>query len=170
MLAAVGVVVIGGSGCASRAPLTTVPEVDLTRYSGTWHEVARYPNFFQRNCVSDSKAVYTPLPGERISVVNSCREKSGRERTVRGTATVVPGSGNARLRVNFGGPISGDYWIIGLDPAYRWAVVGHPSRRFLWILSRTTSMDEATFRKAVALAKAQGFDPARIHRQSATSP
>ncbi len=168
--AAVGATLLGVSGCASRPPLATVPAVDLARYSGTWHEVARYPNFFQRNCESDSKAVYTPLPDGRISVVNSCRERSGRERTARGTATVLPGSGNARLRVNFGGPVSGDYWIIGLDPGYRWAVVGHPSRRYLWILSRTPAMDEPTYRMAVALAVGQGYDPTRLERQPATSP
>lgn len=160
---ALGFLVLLG-GCATREPLPTVPEVDLARYSGTWHEIAKYPNFFQRRCASDTKAIYEPMADGRIRVVNSCRNANGREQRVSGTATVVPDSGNARLRVSFWGPFAGDYWIIGLDPDYRWALVGHPSRKFLWILSRTPEMDDTTYRRIVKLATDLGYDPSRIER------
>jgi len=150
-------------GCASRPPLTTVPEVDLDRYQGKWFEIAKYPNWFQRGCASDTTAEYSALPDGKIRLVNSCRRKDGTVQRAEAKAVVVPGSGNARLRVNFGGPIWGDYWIIGLDEKnYSWALVGHPSRKFLWILAREPQLSDATYAKITALAAGKGYDPARI--------
>ncbi len=158
-----GLVALGVFGCASRAPLATVASVDLRRYAGQWYEVARYPNWFQRNCVGETTATYKALPDGAIQVVNSCRNKNGRMESVTGRATVVPGSANTKLKVSFFGPFTGDYWIIGLDQKnYSWAVVGHPSRRYLWILSRTPHLSEADYRKAVAIAVAQGYDESRL--------
>src|SRR6478609_3010093 len=84
------------AGCASQSPLTTVPAVDLNRYSGEWHEIARYPNFFQRKCVGGVTAQYTPAADGSIRVVNSCRQADGSMKTAEGRATIVDGSGNAR--------------------------------------------------------------------------
>ncbi|MCX7869782.1 MAG: lipocalin family protein, partial [Terrimicrobiaceae bacterium] len=100
--------------CATRQPPPTVATVDLGRYAGTWHEAARLPNFFQRACAGPATATYSLLPDGRVGVVNTCRDARGRERTVKGVARVVPGSGNARLKVSFGGPFAGDYWIHAL--------------------------------------------------------
>lgn len=152
------------AGCASSRPLTTVPSVDLKRYSGKWHEVARYPNWFQRSCTGGVTAEYTPLPDGAIRVVNSCRKADGSRQTVRGRATVVPDSGNAKLKVSFFWPITGDYWIIGLDPDYRWALVGHPSRKYLWILSREPGMEPKLYDRIVNLAVAQGYEAEKIRR------
>lgn len=152
------------AGCASRKPLATVPTVDLKRYSGTWYEVARIPNWFQRKCASGAMAEYTPLPGGKIQVINACKNSAGELERVKGTAVPVPGSGNAKLKVKFFGSFAGDYWIIGLDPKYQWSLVGHPSRNYLWILSREPEMDEATYRKIVAMAADRGYDTSRIVR------
>lgn len=149
-------------GCASRPPLETVPQVDLERYSGKWYEVARYPNWFQKNCAGNITAEYTLEPDGRVKVVNSCSRQDGTIAKVHGYANTVNKSGNAKLKVGFGFPIKGDYWIIGLDPKYRWALVGHPSRKYLWILSRTPEMAPETYRKVVDLAAKKGYETSKI--------
>lgn len=152
------------AGCASRPPLATVPAVDLGRYEGHWFEIAKYPNWFQRACSSDVSAEYTAQPDGTISIVNKCRMKNGAMREAKGRATIVPGSNNAKLRLRFAGsPVAGDYWIIGLDEKhYSWALVGHPSRQFLWILARDPELQPAKYQRIVALAASLGYKAARI--------
>jgi apolipoprotein D and lipocalin family protein len=154
------------TGCASRPPLATVPSVDLKRYEGRWFEIAKYPNWFQRGCASDTVAQYSPLPDGAIQVVNRCKQADGQFREARAVATVVPGSGNAKLKVRFGrSPIAGDYWIIGLDEKnYSWSLIGDPWRQFLWILAREPRLDDATYESIVALAESQGYSRTRIER------
>ena len=151
------------AGCVSRPPLTTVPSVDLGRYSGRWYEIAKYPNFFQRACAGNTTAEYSANTDGSIQVVNQSQGKNGKPMRVSGRATVVSGSQNTKLRVNFGGPISGAYWIIGLDEKqYSWAVIGHPSRQFLWILSRNPKLPAATYQKILALVAERGYDVSRL--------
>lgn len=152
------------SGCAASRPLATVPEVDLKRYGGDWHEIARYPNWFQRKCTGAVTASYSPLPDGAIRVVNACREADGSKKSVQGRATVVPDSGNAKLKVSFFGPFTGEYWIIGLDKNYQWALVGHPSRKYLWILARQPGMNEKLYERLVTLAVEKGYDAGKIVR------
>ena len=158
-------------GCASRPPLVTVPSVDLQRYEGRWFEIAKYPNWFQRSCASDTTAQYTGQPDGTIQVLNRCKQADGKFREAKAIATVIPGSGNAKLQVRFGrSPIGGDYWIIGLDEKnYSWALIGHPWRQFLWILARDTRMDDATYERILALAESQGYSRERIERTLQTS-
>ncbi len=152
-------------GCATAPRMQTVDSVNLEKYAGTWHEVARIPNWFQRNCVSGTTANYKALPDGTIQVTNSCRKADGKMESIVGSATPVPGSNNTKLKVRFFGPFAGDYWIIGLDkPPYQWALVGHPSRKYLWILSRTPTLDEATYQRILKLAAAQGYDTSKIVR------
>lgn len=160
------------SGCATRPPLDTVPSVDLRRYEGRWFEIAKYPNWFQRGCASDTTATYTAQPDGSIRVVNRCRQANGEFREATARATVVPNSGNAKLKVRFrGSPIAGDYWIIGLDEKnYSWALVGHPSRKFLWILAREPRLDPATYKKITTLAEAAGFSADRLERTPQSTP
>ena len=123
-------------GCASASPRDaprTVPAVDLARYAGVWHEAARFPNRFQDGygvSCADTTATYTPRPDGRIGVVNRCRDAAadGAERVAEGRAYVAEGSNGARLRGSFLWPFYGDYWVVGLSPDYRWAVVGDPRR------------------------------------------
>lgn len=159
-------------GCVWREPLPTVPQVDLKRYSGRWFEIAKYPNWFQRGCDSDTVAEYSPLPDGRIRVVNSCREKNGRIRRANAVASVVPGSHNSKFLVRFAGsPLAGDYWIIGLDEKnYSWALVGHPSRQFLWILAREPQMNPGTYANIVSLAERLGYSAKRIQKSNQTTP
>lgn len=145
----------------------TVAAVDLNRYAGTWYEIARFPTSFQDGrgiACTDVIATYTARPDGRIGVRNRCRNAAagGAEREATATAYAVEGSNGARLRVSFFWPFHGDYWVIGLDPGYRWAVVGDPERKYLWILSRTPAMRAEDHARAVAIARAQGFPVERL--------
>lgn len=157
------------SGVAAAAeksgPLVTVPYVDLQRYLGKWYEIASYPAWFQRGCTG-STAEYALLPDGRIRVINRCYKNSldGQLKESTGKAEVVDRASNARLKVCFFWPFKGDYWIIDLDPVYQWAVVGVPSRKYLWILSRTPSMDEGLYNGILHWLNAQGYDPSLLRR------
>ena len=160
------------SACGATQPTPETPRteenVDVSRYLGRWHEVARLPQRFQDSAslrCEEVTAEYAPLAEGRISVRNSCVNALDPARPTRvatGQAYVVEGSGNARLRVSFFWPFFGDYWVIGLDPEYRWALVGSPSRRSLWLLSRTPTLPPAEMERALAIARAQGFDLAGL--------
>ena len=157
-----GLLLVALFACARSAPpLETVEQVDLARYAGTWYEIASFPTRFQRGCTATT-ATYGLRDDGRVSVRNRCLRDGG-ESAIEGVAWPVDES-NARLRVRFFWPFSGAYQILALDPDYRWAVVGHPSRDFLWILSRTPQLDEAVYRALVAEAAAQGFEVTRLAR------
>jgi len=153
------------SASAERLPLQTVAAVQLDRYLGRWYEIASYPAWFQRGCVATT-ADYSLRPDGAIQVVNSCRKGSldGKTKVAKGKATVADPTSNAKLKVSFFWPFSGDYWIIDLDAEYRWVVVGEPRRNYLWILSRTPTMDEATYQGIVSRLPDKGYDPGRLHR------
>lgn len=146
----------------------TVGQVDLSRYAGVWFEAARFPTSFQdsaRILCEAVSATYTLRPDGRMDVVNRCSNAldGGAERVARGVARGAS-AGNDRLRVSFFWPFFGDYWVIGLDPDYRWSVVGTPGRDFLWILSRDARMAEADYAAALAIARREGFDTTRLRR------
>jgi len=146
----------------------TVGQVDLARYAGVWFEAARFPTSFQdsaRILCEAVSATYTLRPDGRMDVVNRCSNAldGGAERVARGVARSAS-AGNDRLRVSFFWPFFGDYWVIGLDADYRWAVVGTPGRDFLWILSRDARMAEADYAAALAIARREGFDTTRLRR------
>lgn len=147
----------------------TVPEVDLNRYIGRWYEIASYPNYFQRRCASNVTAEYAVRDDAKVSVINRCLTAENKEIEAKGWAKVVPETGNAQLKVTFLWPFFGDYWIIGLDPQYRYAVVGNPERDNLWILSRSPQMEPDLLNSALETARAQGYDLSRLRytKQSA---
>jgi apolipoprotein D and lipocalin family protein len=155
-----------------REPLRVVPAVDLARYAGLWYEVARLPNRFEKKCASDVTAQYEGLGSSRLKVINQCRQRDGRLTKAVGEARIASKDGsNSRLKVRFApGFLSflpfvwGDYQIIELAPDYSYALVGDESRNYLWLLSRTPQMDEATYRKLADAAAAQGFDVSKLVR------
>ena len=160
------------AGCATTTterlrlpPLATVPHVDLDRYLGTWYDIASFPQPFQRGCTATT-ATYTRRPDGQIDVLNRCRRGSldGKETSATGRARVVDRATNAKLEVSFFRPFWGDYWIVGLGPNYEYAVVGHPSRDYLWILSRTPTLDRATYDGILARLRAQGYEVERLNR------
>lgn len=141
----------------------TVPQVDIERYSGKWYEIASYPQRFQRGCTCTT-AEYTATDKGYIIVVNRCRKNGpqGKVSSIRGKAFPVKGSGNAKLKVQFFWPFKGDYWIIDLAPDYSYAVVGTQNRKYLWILSRTPSLDQSTLDKILMGIKEKNFDVTRL--------
>lgn len=145
------------AACTTPAPLPIVPAVDLGRYSGALYEIARLPNRFQAMCVSDTRATYHPN-GKGVLLVNECRTADGRIEQATGVAKWVEGSAGAKLRVSFFRPFYGDYWILELDPDYRWALVGEPGRNYAWILAREPVLDETTLEGLLAQAAALGFE------------
>ncbi len=155
-------------GCASMKtpslpPLEVVPYVDLERYVGTWYEIARFPHRFQKDCLG-SKATYTLLEDGKIGVINQCYKGSlqGEISSVQGKAWVVDKKTNAKLKVRFFWPFTGDYWIIDLGEKYGYAVVGHPQRRYLWILSRTPEMDEDLYDRILKRLNEQFYDISKL--------
>lgn len=158
------------AACSTPAPLLpTVQAVDLGRYYGTWYEIARLPNRFQSMCVSDVRATYRP-DGKAVSVVNQCRTADGTLEQADGIARLVEGSQGAKLRVSFFRPFYGDYWILELDPEYRWVLVGEPARNYAWVLAREPKLDEATLEALLARASALGFDRQAFLRTLHTQP
>ena len=158
------------TGCVSgkkgaHPPLEVVPFVDLKRYAGDWYEIARYPHRFQEGCAG-SKATYTLRTDGKIDVLNQCYEKtfSGKLRQAKGKAWIVDKTNNAKLRVSFFWPFSGHYWIIDLGKNYEYAVVGHPDRTYLWILSRTKKMDEPVYQEILGSIAAKGYDVTKLTR------
>lgn len=160
---------VASAAQAAPDPLPTVPAVDLTRYAGAWYEIALLPNRFQKQCVADTQARYR-LDGERVEVINRCRQSDGSVDAVKGHAKVVEGSSNAKLRVSFFWPFYGDYWVLALDPDYRQVLVGAPSRKYAWVLSRTPQMDEAALQALLERAAALGFDKAAFKRTPQRQP
>jgi apolipoprotein D and lipocalin family protein len=156
----------------SHPPLATVPHVDLARYMGTWHEIARLPAPFEGACAGQPSATYS-LRGGSVEVINRCRAADGRLREAVGEARIVAGSGNAKLEVSLWPSLLrllpfawADYWILHVDAGYRVALVGHPNRRFLWLLARDRRLSPAQQAQLVEIAAAQGFPVHRLQFQS----
>jgi apolipoprotein D and lipocalin family protein len=150
------------------APVTSVEALDMDRYAGQWHEIAHLPVSFQKKCVGDITATYSLRADGRISVHNACRVADGDRVAADGVARPVEGH-PGQLQVRFVPDwlswvplVWADYWVIALDPEYQWAVVGEPDRKYLWILSRSPSMDTALFGQLKARAEAMGYDLAPL--------
>lgn len=142
--------------CLAQAPLETVPYVDVNKYMGKWNEIASFPQRFQKGC-NCTEANYSLNENKTVKVVNKCI-KDGKLKTATAKAKVKDPVTNAKLSVQFMWPFKGKYWIIDLADDYSYAVVGHPNRKYLWILSRTKTMDDRLYEKIVERCKTKGFD------------
>lgn len=159
------ILLAGGHGCVVSGvvegdALETVENVEIERYLGLWYEIANYPPLFQLGC-TNTTAEYSLNDDGTLRVVNSCRRWSldNAAETRVGRARVVDEQTNAKLKVSFG-PFEGDYWIIDLDQDhYQWAVVGEPTRRFLWILYREPHMPPDLYDTITARLPEKGYDP-----------
>jgi apolipoprotein D and lipocalin family protein len=167
-LAVVACAAIALTACATlqRGPVgnTAVPQpakaVDLGRYSGLWYEIGRYENGFERGCEGVT-AEYTVRPDGLVGVRNTCRQGSvtGDEKVSEGKARIVEDSANAKLKVSFFGPFYlGDYWVLDRADDYSWSIVGEPSGRYLWLLSRTAQPSSAERERIMLRARQLGYD------------
>jgi len=169
MTLALTVLVATGQAQANATPLQTVHSVDVPRYMGTWYEIAKYPNWFQKKCASSTQATYTLQADGRVQVLNRCKTDKGEWSEALGAARQIGGPNSPRLKVRFAPEwlsfiplVWGDYWIIDLDPNYQWVVVSEPDREYLWILSRTPQMAADTYQDLLGKLHDRGFDLKRI--------
>lgn len=166
-------------GCASSGerpppagePLELVESVDLERYQGLWYEIARLPNSFQDHCRGGVTAHYTLRDDGRVDVVNSCRTEDGRADSAAGVARRPDPSRSAAFEVRFAPSwlswlpaVWGDYQIMALSEGYWWAMVGSPSRKYLWILAREPELDEDRIRALLVEAEREGFPVEEVRR------
>ena len=157
------------SASANLPPLATVAAVDVPRYMGTWYEIAKYPNGFQKKCVSSTSATYSLQADGQVQVLNRCKTADGEWSEALGQARQLGRANSPRLQVRFAPAwlsflpmVWGNYWIIDLDPQYQWVVVSEPNREYLWILSRTPTLPTATYQSLQGKLAANGFDLQRI--------
>lgn len=153
--------------CASKGdPVQTVSSVDLGRYVGTWFEISRFPNSFQKQCLA-TKAQYSIRKDGKIDVKNSCKTQKGLNE-VSAIARIADKTTNAKLKVSFVpffnrfGWFAGDYWILDLASDYSYVLVGSPDRKFLWILSRTPTLDDNLIEALKTTAQREGFDVSKL--------
>lgn len=152
-------------GCKNYENLETVASVDLQKYSGIWYEIASYPTVFQKGCTNTS-AEYQLTDKNYVKVINRCNKDSinGIAKSIEGKAFIVKNTNNTKLKVQFFWPFKGDYWIIGLADDYSWAVVSHPNRKYLWILSRNKTIDDETYKKIIQLIVIKGLNPEKLRK------
>lgn len=158
-------------------PLQPIPSLDLPRYMGRWHEIARFPNWFQKDCAGDSSADYQLNADGTVQVLNRCRLANGEFKEALGQARRVGAPGSPRLQVRFAPAwlsfipaVWGDYWVVDLDPAYQLVAVTEPRREYLWVLARSPQVREADYRALLERLRAQGLDVARLQQSSPFSP
>jgi len=150
------------TACSSKnPPLQTVQKVELNKYLGTWYEIARYEHFFERDC-KNVTANYSMMNEETIKVINRCTKiQTNEKKEAIGRAYAIDET-NSKLKVSFFRPFYGDYWVIMLDENYKYAVVGTPSREYLWILSRDSKLDEEIKNGILEKLPSLGFDTSKL--------
>ncbi len=141
--------------------MATAKNIDIKKYMGTWFEIARIETPFQRGKYN-SMAVYKLNPDKTVSIENSATTKNGKRTTAKATAYVPNPEDSSKLRVSFFRPFYSDYWILDIDTDYQWALVGTPSKKYLWILSRRQSIDDATLIYILNSANSRGFDVSKL--------
>lgn len=168
-LSAAALLATAGVATAADAPLATIPTLDTTRYVGTWYEIAKFPNYFQRKCLSDTVATYTAQADGAIRVDNRCTEEGQQVEQAIGAARQPGGPGSPKLEVRFAPAwltwlplVWADYWVIDLDPGYTLAAVSEPKREYLWILSRTPKVAPQAYAALLQRLAAQGFDTGKL--------
>ena len=149
--------------------LTTIGSLDVPRYMGTWFEVAKYPNWFQKKCVGGARASYSLMGDGRVQVINRCRLAGGDFSEATGVARQIGPSTSPKLQVRFAPAwlsflpfVWGNYWVIDLDEDYQLAAISEPGRQYLWILSRTPKVDAARYQQLLGRLRQKGFDLERL--------
>lgn len=160
------ILMISLTACKSEnQKLETVKELDITKYAGTWYEIARLPNSFEKGleCVT---ATYSILPNGKIEVLNKgyTNADSSKLKSIKGVAWVPNKEYPGKIKVRFFWPFTGKYWVIALDKEYNYALVGDPSRKYLWILSKSNTLEDNIYNELLVIAKEKGFDVEKITR------
>ncbi len=149
-------------GRPKNAPeLKTVQSIEVSKYLGTWHEIARYPSSFEKGCPK-ATANYQLAQNGDIKVVNTCYYNDGKVKAFKADAKVIKSSNNTKLAVNFA-PIplpkgNGNYWVIYVDKDYQHAIVASPNGNFMWFLARNEEISKSQLNEMLLAAKSQLFD------------
>ncbi|PKU22230.1 lipocalin [Telmatospirillum siberiense] len=151
------------------AGLSAIPSLDVARYMGTWYEIAKYPNRFQKKCATDTRADYSLDEDGDVRVVNRCKLPNGETAEAVGAARQVGTATSATLKVRFAPSwlsflpmVWGDYWVIDIDEGYQLVAVSEPTREYLWILSRTPKVDPPAYDALLQRLLRKGFDLGKL--------
>lgn len=172
------------AGCSAETPSSSDPtalqplqSLDVQRYMGTWYEIAKYPNAFQKDCVANTTADYRLDDGGRLHVLNRCQKADGSMDEASAVGRHTGNAEDATFEVRFAPAwlswlpaVWGDYWVIDIDEGYSLAAVSEPSRTYLWILSRTPTVDPAAYDGLLKKLKTQGFDVSKLERTKQQKP
>jgi apolipoprotein D and lipocalin family protein len=164
-LSLIGVIASPANAQSSDQNVKTIASLDVPRYLGTWYEIAKFPNWFQKKCVANTKAVYSVKPDGNLKVLNSCKTAGGETSEAEGSARQMGAKDSPKLEVRFAPEwlsflplVWGDYWVVDLDSQYQVAAVSDPRREYLWVLSRTPQIDPKVYEELLQRLKQQQFD------------
>lgn len=161
----VSVVLRAAPARAGEPPLRSTLQLDLARYMGRWWVIGHVPYFAERGKVATAD-VYAMREDGRIDNTYVYRKAFDQpEKSMRGVATVVPGTGNAQWRIAFfGGLVKADYLVLEVAPDYSWALIGEPKRKLAWIFAREQRVDDVRFKELAARFAAYGYDTRTLVR------
>jgi apolipoprotein D and lipocalin family protein len=152
-----------------KSAVSSIEKLDVARYMGVWHEIAKYPNSFQKQCASSTQASYRVLSESRLEVKNRCKTTQGNWSEAIGEAQQIGDASSAKLKVRFAPAwlsflpmVWGNYWVIDIDPDYQWVIVSEPTREYLWILARTPTLPANTYQSILHKLTALDFDTTRL--------
>ena len=152
-----------------KSPLQPITSLDAARYMGTWYEIAKYPNSFQKKCARNTRADYQAKPDGTVQVLNRCVMADGQTTEALGAARQVGPADSPKLQVRFAPAwlsflpmVWGNYWVIDLDPQYQLVAVSEPEREYLWVLSRTPKVEPAAYQALLARLAQRGFNMTRL--------
>lgn len=136
-----------------------IKDLDRERYLGTWYEIARFPHSFEKGLVGVT-ATYSMRSDGKIKVENAgfMNSLDGERKVALGKAKLAGKPTDGHLKVSFFLFFYADYFIMDLDPEYRWALIGSKSDKYLWILSRTPQLDDQTYNMILNKARGLGYD------------
>lgn len=150
-------------------PLDTIPYLDVPRYMGRWYEIAKFENWFQKKCISDTNAEYDLRPDGKVQVINRCRMENGEFNEAIGTARQVGGPSSPKLEVRFAPAwlsfipaVWGDYWVVDLDTDYQLVAISEPKRNYLWVLSRSPKVSPELYGALIQRLRNKGFDTHKL--------
>lgn len=157
------------TGCetlSSNPPLPTAASVDLPKFMGKWYVIANLPLPLEGDLVNATETYTWNAEKQRIDVLYRGHKKTpdGDVKEFPQKAFVHNKETNAEWRVQFFWPLKFPYLILDVDSDYSSTMVGVPNRKYLWIMSRKTTMDAASYERLVAKAKVQGFEVGRLKR------
>ena len=174
-----GALLVGSAGVWAQGgvPLQSIASLDVPRYLGRWYEVAKFPNRFQKKCLSDTSATYSLLPGGSLRVLNQCRLANGEMDQAVGEARQIGEATSPRLQVRFAPAwlsvlpfVWGDYWVVDLDEVYELVAVSETKREYLWILSRTPQVDANRYAALIGRLAAMGLDVSKLEKTAHQAP